>query len=102
MSYSAQQKNPGIIVFDHCSDIPGAEVDGLTWEELKVVAELRFMKAGRPMDKLTAWLDDHIVGSRSADPELRIRKLDWWGMRSLMGEARVWMDERYPPKEDTE
>lgn len=102
MSYSARQENPDVIVFEHCSDIPGAEVDSLTWDELRAVAELRFRKAGQPFDKLVAWLDDHLVGSRSADPELRINKLDWWGLRSLMGEARVWMDERYPPLEDTQ
>jgi hypothetical protein len=89
-----------VIVFDHVSDIPGFEVQQLTWEELHVTFNTRYRRAGQPQNKLKDWLDDHKVGAKSHDPEQRVYQLDWFGLCSLMAEARIWEDEKHPPRSD--
>jgi hypothetical protein len=87
------------------SDIPDGYVGGLSWEELKVVAEMRFNQAAQPHDKLKAWLDDHQVYPKGAEADRRIMELDWFGMLGLMHEAKLWLDEKreadHPPHEGT-
>jgi len=105
MSYAARKKAATIIPFDQ-SDIPGSEINGLSHDELLLIFSRRFKDAGEPWDKLQAWLDDHYVGSQGSDPQRRVLSLDWFGMGSLMREARFWRDERreeeHPPGEDGE
>jgi hypothetical protein len=86
------------------SDIPGAEVDTLTHTELRMVALHRFKRAGEPYDKLKVFLDDVQASAdwrtRACALDDRVNCLDWWGLRALCSEARVWMDEKDPPRSD--
>ena len=93
-------KRRDVVTYEHVSDIPQAELAGLTCEEMLAVFWTRYRKAGQPQDKLIAWLDAHYVGSPKADPERRVMGMDWWGLCSLLEEARVWLDERFPPRSD--
>lgn len=93
-------KRTDVIPLEHTSDIPGAELYGLTWDELMAVFKVRYRKAGQPQDKLVQWLNRHEIGARSRDPEQRVLGADWWSLCSLVGEARVWVDEAFPPRSD--
>lgn len=75
------------------SDIPGGYIGGLSWDELKMVAWRRYEAAGKPQDKLTAWLDDHQVYPKREDPEYRVLQLDWFQMLGLMRETAFWEHE---------
>lgn len=95
------------IVFDPpVSDIPESEITALSWEEMRVVALMRYREAGEPLEKLKAWLDAANVYPKRALPDERLRNLDWFAMASLMRAAGRWRDERrdedHPPGEDGE
>jgi hypothetical protein len=90
------------VVFDPpFSDIPEAEVYGLSWQEMHTVTLMRFREAGQPWDKLKAWLDQHDVYPKRATEDVRIQKLDWFALSSLMRAAKVWVDQKrdedHPP-----
>jgi hypothetical protein len=73
------------------SDIPEGHLGGLSWEEAKMVAEHRFVRAGEPHDRLKAWLDDHQVYPKREENAVRVYSLDWFQMLGLMAEAQQWV-----------
>jgi hypothetical protein len=76
------------------SDIPDGYVGGLSWDELKTVAEMRFIQAGEPQDKLKAWLDDHQVYPKREENAVRVGGLDWFQMVGLMHDIGEWVREK--------
>jgi hypothetical protein len=86
------------------SDIPEGHLGGLTWEEAKMVAEHRFVRAGEPHDRLKAWLDDHQVYPKREENAVRVYGLDWFQMLGLVAEIGLWVQEHReeadPPRAD--
>jgi hypothetical protein len=76
------------------TDIPEGYMGGLSWDELHMIAGDRYVRAGEPHDRLTAWLDDHQVYPKRANFHTRILSLDWFGMLGLVRELGLWVQEK--------
>jgi hypothetical protein len=76
------------------SDLPDGYLSVLSWEELKMIAEHRFLKAGEPWDKLKGWLDEHQVYPKREESAVRIFSLDWFQMVGLVHVTGWWAQEK--------
>lgn len=87
-------------IFESVSDIPGAEQWQLTKDELIAVFERRYNQAGKPADRLKAWLDDHKIYPIRAELPVRVWTLQHEGLISLISAALDWAEEANPPRSD--
>jgi hypothetical protein len=76
------------------SDIPEGYLGSLSWDELRIVAEMRYIQAGQPHDRLKAFLDDHHVYPKRETSDRRIMSLDWFQMLGLLHATGDWLREK--------